>query len=244
MRIDLAKWGRALCYPRPSEAELQARLRQLEELGVEELVERGRAVIDGVRVLGKGCVGIVIEAVVKGVRAVLKARRIDADRDSMKHEAKLLSLANQLGVGPRLLGYTKDFLAMELVEGELLVEWLSEVSEPSEARSVLVSLLTQCFKLDAAGLDHGELSRAGRHVIVSPSGPVIVDFESASLTRRPRNLTAITQYLVVRSGAWPKLAKLLGVEAGRVEVIEALRQYKQSPDEAEFRKVLGALGLA
>ena len=65
MRIDLAKWGRALCYPRPSEAELQARLRQLEELGVEELVERGRVVIDGVRVLGKGCVGIVIEAVVK-----------------------------------------------------------------------------------------------------------------------------------------------------------------------------------
>jgi len=243
--IDLGKWSRVLCYPRESPGELEARLEELRQLGVEGLTSRGRVLIGHVRVLGKGCVGIVVEALTAVGRAVLKVRRVDADRPSLEGEAKVLKKVNEMSIGPRLLGYTRDFILMELVEGPHLEEWLSEVEAMPQGcvEEVLRSLLTQCHRLDAVGVDHGELSRAGRHVIVSPRGPVIIDFESSSLTRRPRNLSSITQYLVIRSGAWPKIARRLGVEARAEEVFKLLRSYKQEPCEEVFKELLSLLGL-
>lgn len=243
--LDIAKWSRVLCYPRGSQEELEERLGELRRLSVEDLVERGRVLIGRVRVLGKGCVGIVVEAKTTSSRAVLKIRRVDADRPSLEEEAKMLMKANEIGVGPRLLGCSRNFIVMELVEGPHLEEWLSEVEgmPQSHVEEVLKSLLAQCHRLDAASIDHGELSRAGRHVIVSPRGPVIIDFESSSLTRRPRNLSSITQYLLIRSGAWPRLARKLGVKVEVDEVFGLLRAYKQRCSEEEFKKLLSLLGL-
>lgn len=244
--IDVAKWGAVLCYPRATEGELEGRLKEAEELGIEELIDRGRVLIGSVRVLGKGCVGVVVEAVASSRRVVVKIRRVDADRDSLEGEATMLARANGLGIGPRLLGFSKNFLVMELVEGPPLCEWLDVVEEepPDRVKSVVASLLMQCYVLDAAGIDHGELSRAGRHVIVSQSGPVIVDFESSSMSRRPRNLPSIVQYLMVRSGGWPKLSRKLGVGAGREELFALLRSYKRGPSRELFEELINALGLA
>ncbi|MCX8204469.1 MAG: hypothetical protein N3H31_02315 [Candidatus Nezhaarchaeota archaeon] len=244
--IDVAKWSKVLCYPRVMEGEVKARLKEAEGIGVEELIDRGRVVIDGVKVLGKGCVSIVVEAVVSSRRAVLKIRRVDADRQSLEGEASMLARANELGVGPKLLRSSRNFLVMELIEGLPLQEWLTKVEgEPlSRVKSVIASLLTQCYGLDAAGLDHGELSRAGRHVIVSSEGPVIVDFESSSLTRRPRNLSSIIQYLMIRSQEWPRLAKKLSIKAGCEEVFALLRGYKRMLSKEFLEELLNILNLA
>ncbi|MEM4699509.1 MAG: RIO1 family regulatory kinase/ATPase [Candidatus Nezhaarchaeales archaeon] len=244
--IDIAKWASVLCYPRVVEEELRARLREAEDLGVEDLVDRGRVLIGSTRVLGKGCVGIVVEAVVSSKKAVLKIRRVDADRRSLESEAAMLMRANELGVGPRLLKHSRNFLVMELVEGPHLQEWLSAVEEEpiNRVKDVVASLLTQCYKLDAAGLDHGELSRAGRHVIVSPGGPVIVDFESSSLSRRPRNLPSIVQYLMVRSGEWPRLSKRLNARVSCEEVFALLRDYKRRPSKECLEDLINLLNLA
>lgn len=244
--IDVTKWGRVLCYPRIVEEELRARLEEAEDLGVEDLIDRGRTLIGGTRVLGKGCVGVVVEAVVSSRRVVLKIRRVDADRRSLESEAVMLMRANELGVGPRLLKYSRNFLVMELVEGPHLQEWLGAVEEEpvSRVKDVVASLLTQCYRLDAAGLDHGELSRAGRHVIVSPEGPVIVDFESSSLSRRPRNLPSIVQYLMVRSGEWPRLSRKLNVKAGCEGVFALLRSYKRKSSRECLETLINLLNLA
>ena len=234
-------------YPKPTNRVVASRLKLLRRMGVVKLIPRGRVKIGGFNVLGKGYVGIVVlvETIDKG-KAVLKLRRVDASRRSLEVEGGLLRRVNKLGIGPRLLAVSKNALLMEYIEGEDLEDWLAkEDLKPEEVKRVLRETLEQCYRLDVFGIDHGELSIAKRHVRISKEGrPVILDFESASLRRRPANVTSLTQYLFVRK-SWRKnkLERLLGSWSVR-ELVEALRAYKREPSRQNFEKLLKILNLA
>ncbi len=232
-----------VCYPRARKMELRKRIGELRKLGVEGLDFVGEKRILNVPVLGKGCVGIVVLVYGNWGQMALKIRRIDADRSRMQREAKLLQKANSVGVGPKLLGFSRNFLLMEFIEGVLLVDWLKTKRSRILIRKVLREVLEQCWSLDRIGLDHGELSHAPKHVIVSKEDrPVIVDFESASLNRRPSNVTSICQFLFLGGEPAKILAKKLGT-VDRETVFDALRRYKNDRTFENFETVLTAFGL-
>lgn len=219
-----------LCYPKRDENELQSRLRELETHGLTAIEFAGKANAFNVPVLGKGYVGVVVIAQRYGQRLALKIRRVDADRVDLFHEAKMLKKANSAGVGPEFVDVSKDFLLMQLIEGELLPAWLTTNKDKILLRHVLSEIVEQCWQLDRTGLDHGELSKAPKHVIVDHyEKPWIVDFETSSDRRKPANVTAICQYLTMSGGPIPrKIAEILG-ERNRDEVIKAVRNYKKKP---------------
>ena len=193
-------------------------------------------------VLGKGCVGIVAIAYKDGEKVALKIRRMDADRASMRREAAMLRKANLVDVGPRLLGVGKDFLMMQFVEGELLPKWLEEKVGRVRTKRVLRDVLEECWSLDVAGLDHGELSHAPKHVIVTAEdNAFIVDFESASVNRRPSNVTSICQFLFISEFS-RKVAERLGCR-DRKTMIDSLRRYKKNVNRENFDDVLESCGL-
>ena len=105
--------------------------------------------------------------------------------------------------------------------------------------TLAAAILEQCFSLDMAGLDHGELSRLTRHVIVSDR-PCIIDFESASTTRKTCNVTAAGQSILLYGIVGNKVKKLLG-NMDREKVIQALRTYKHFHTRANFDAVLDLL---
>jgi putative serine/threonine protein kinase len=158
-----------LCYPKRNEAELESRLEELEKHGVTAVEFTGKSNAFNVPVLGKGYVGVVITAQRYTQRVAVKIRRVDADRPSLLHEARMLVKANSAGVGPTLIEASKNFLLMQLVDGDLLPAWLETNTEKTRVRQVLVEVLEQCWQLDLAGLDHGELSKAPKHLIIDES---------------------------------------------------------------------------
>jgi len=93
------------------------------------------------------------------------------------------------------------------------------------------------------GLDHGELVRAHRHVIVSGGEPRIIDFESASTSRRCANVTSVVQYLFFNRRMAGLVGRVIPVPE-REGLIGALRGYRRAPSEEGFRRVLGACGLS
>jgi putative serine/threonine protein kinase len=234
-----APYASVLCYPRASEAELEGRLGELQGHGVTAVEFVGKARAFNVPVLGKGFVGIVVTAHVGGKRVALKIRRVDADRAGLEYEARMLAKANGVQVGPKLIGVSRNFLLMQLVDGWLLPEWLSEHREKGLVRGVLGEVLEQCWRLDSLGLDHGELSKAPKHIIVSKQGKAfLIDFETASTDRRPANVTSTCQFLFTSHGAVAKaVAEILG-EVNRAEIIEALRRYKNERKRENFDGVL------
>jgi putative serine/threonine protein kinase len=233
--------GQVLCYPRCEPEEWGSRLKELERLKVRAVEFTGEKRVFELPVLGKGCVGIVVTAYTSLGRAALKIRRIDADRKGMFHESKMLKRANAMKVGPQLLGVSENFLLMEFVEGINLPQWVESLSGndvQSRVRRVLHDILEQCYRLDEAGLDHGELSNAPKHIIVNADEqPFLVDFETASINRKVANVTSVCQYLFFRSQVAEKVKEKLG-EIEKKELIIALRTYKGERTRKNFEKLL------
>lgn len=244
--VALPDLAAVLCYPRPEAREVEARMQELASIGVDALDLTGTHQIGHARVLGKGCVGIVTKALMHDKPVALKIRRVDADRQDMNHEADMLRLANSVDVGPRLLAQSKNFLAMELINGLPLNRWITALPGTGckkRVRRVVGGLLDDCHRLDGISLDHGELSEAPKNVLVDENGaPRIVDFESASDRRRPGNVTAIAQYLLIGGGPARRVRAILGWRR-KASLIHALREYKHSPDDQAFQRVRLVAGL-
>ncbi len=233
-------YPRIICYPKPTEPELLKRIDELRSLGIEALEFTGTAVIGKTPILGKGFVGIVVVAVVGGERYALKMRRLDGGRESFFHEAEMLKKANSVGVGPKFVAVSKNFLISQLIKGDTLANWLEVHKEKTEMHRVLADVLEQCWRLDTISLDHGELTKAPRHLLVYETGaPFIVDFETASVTRHASNVTSVCQYLfAAANGIVPKLVWEVFGEKDRNKIIEALRSYKKERSRSRFEELV------
>lgn len=231
-----------LCYPKYNDVELQNRLEELELHGVSTIEFIGKSNAFNIPVLGKGYVGIVVVAQRYGQRLALKIRRVDADRSDLLHEAEMLKRANAVDVGPELVEVSKNFLLMQLVEGDLLPTWLKSKPEPIVLRQVLSEVLDQAWRLDSIGLDHGELSKAPKHVIIDYyQQPWLVDFETSSDKRKPTNVTGICQYLIMNFGPIPKAIVEIVGERDRSKIMETLREYKSNSTRENLDRLIGVV---
>jgi len=234
---ELAK---ILTYPRVDESDYSARLCELRGLGVSSIIPGGNTIVSGMSIAGKGCVGLVVRAKVGKKMCALKIRRVDANRQSMAGEARLHKIANDAGVGPRLYDYTQNFMLMEFAEGPSIAEWASGAGK-DEAQQTAKSVLEQCYLLDRAGLDHGQLSRLDRHVIVAKRA-TIIDFETASTERRTANVSAAGQSLFVAGAVAAMIGRAMG-KIDREAAISALRAYKRDQTRKGLKALLDALDL-
>jgi len=133
---------------------------------------------------------------------------------------------------------------MELVGGPYLRDWVDGMGlgDADEFRRLVGLLLWDARRLDEAGLDHGEMVRLRRHVVVSGGRPVIIDFESASTERRPANVTTVVQSIYLNVSVSKRIAGYVEMP-DRGELMEALRAYKAESSEDAFLRLRGVLRL-
>ena len=229
-------YSKILCFPKVKESEVKKRLNELKKIGVTHVSFTGPLQIEKCHILGKGYVGMVVLAKKNNEIVALKIRRIDSPRKNMSNEAKLLQIVNKLGIGPKFIKNSKNFLVMEYIDGEKIIDWAKKTETKSqEVRSVLNNVLRECYLLDDAGLDHGELSTIDKHVIVGKNKNTIIDFESSSTNRKPSNVTGATQGILIGTG----LAKIIQKKVKlppKETIINLIRQYKKNPNLENFEK--------
>ncbi len=239
-RLRGEPFASVICYPRLSKRELVSRLRELQKLKVAKVEFSGKKQAFNVPIWGKGCVGLVVAVYRGSEKVALKIRRVDAGRTDLLHEAALLEKANAVDVGPKLLAVSKNFLLSQFVDGVHFPEWVEKKRSKKRICKVLLEVLEQCWRLDSIHLDHGELSHAPKHIIIDKKDhSFIVDFETASLSRRPSNVTAVCQFLFVGGVVAKMVAEKTG-ERDKNAVIEALRLYKNDRTRENFERVLRA----
>lgn len=239
-----SRGAQLICYPYFDTDEAMRRIVELRSLGVVALELGGMHRILEVPVLGKGHVGVVVMARLEKGHAALKIRRTDADRASLVKEAENLARANKVSVGPRLLDVSDNFLLMELIEGEYIADWVQRIQPPDVGllHHVLKLLMDKARRLDLIGLDHGELSRAHRHVIVARNEPRIIDFESSSIGRRVSNVTSIAHYICFNNKMRKSVERFFFIPEPEV-LVGALSRYKQLPSDWNYSHLLGVCGL-
>jgi putative serine/threonine protein kinase len=124
---------------------------------------------------------------------------------------------------------------MELIDGGSFEEWLQTHQDKTEVKAIIADILEQCWRLDEISLDHGEISKAPKHLLVRKGGePCIVDFETGSTTRNASNVTSVCQYLYQgQSEACKAIAQAIG-ERDREQLVAALRKYRKEPNRVNF----------
>ena len=241
-KITEPPYSDILVYPKGTRVQTKSRIKELQNLGIESISFQGELKIGTTSVLGKGYVGIVVLGKLGRKKVAVKIRRNDSPRKNLTKEAQLLQITNRHSVGPKLIDFSKNFLVMEYLEGEKIGEWVSNLKarrDSSQIKTVIKKVLEDCYKLDMIGLDHGELSRMPKHVIVGKK-ITIIDFESSSVERRVSNVTSATQAFFIGSGI-SKTVKHIWKVPNKAKIISILRRYKQNQSRESFESLLNAL---
>lgn len=232
-----------ICYPSFDIGEYLIRLDEIQSLGVRSVVLGGRSVLGKIAIAGKGCVSLVLKAKSRDHDiCALKVRRLDANRISMEREVELHKIANTAGVGPEIFENSKNIIIMEFIDGLSVIDWIRQQGNVSDRRKVLkiiIEILEQCYLLDRAHLDHGQLSHLDHHVIVSGSNDVtLIDFESSSTDRRTANVTSAAQSLLLSGSIAIRLNDKLYLENKKERLIFALKSYKSCQTRVNFDRIL------
>jgi putative serine/threonine protein kinase len=148
-------------------------------------------------------------------------------------------LTNAIGVGPKFIAVSNNFLLSQLIDGDLLEDWLETHKDRNLIRQILAGIMEQCWRLDESGLDHGEISKAPKHLLVDKdNSPFIVDFETASVVRKVINVTSVCQFLFMGNS---RVAKMLGEVFAlkqKSELISALKNFKKNSSRENFEGLI------
>ena len=224
--------------------------RKVKEAGIDYFFNYGsRGIYDNLRVVGAGFTGVLMLASsTKGI-VLVKILRKDSRRNSMLYECSILKKASSLGVSPRVYSCDEKYIVMEYIDGFSLAEYIKSFDKLKpiyDLRITLRSIIYKTFLLDRHRIDHGELSRPYKHVLVSPKGVFIIDFDSASMSRTPRNLTSILGGLFFRQNKISKtIISVLQITSNCLKEVSAvIRAYKKHVDFNIVEEIMKKLKIA
>ena len=237
--------SKLISYPKLDLYEYHKRLSDLYRIGVKDAILEGPTRLCELNILGKGHSGIVLK--VNGYsekNMALKIRRLDSRRKDSLNEVNNQKLANVIEIGPQIIDNTDDLILMELITGKGISDWLDDPSNfnldnSKKIINIVNEILEQCYRLDVLNLDHGELTRIDKHVMVSEYNQIsIIDFESSSTKRTPSNVTSASQALLLSGGLISKkICKFIKIKDHEY-LLNGLKNYKKRKTRQNFEAIL------
>ncbi len=165
------------------------------------LNEMERKGISEVHFLAKGHRGMVYSGLlnlnlVKPVKVAIKVESCQSKAPfRIENEAKWLERLNKESIGPKLYFSEKNYVVMEFVEGQRIMDWIKE-NNRGKIIPLLGEVLKQCGVIDQLGVSKQELHHPHKHIIInSKNEPVMIDFERCKETLAPTNVTQLVEWL-------------------------------------------------
>ncbi len=204
-----------LDYPLGRREVVEERLESLKKVG-----------ITLVSLIAKGYRGVVFKGKTSdGNLVAVKFKRSDVNKDVIKKELQFLEFLDAFGkkVGflnpaPKVYTFDRDFIVLELIEGKPILEL-----QEKRLKEALLSAVDACYFLDLAKVQHNEI-KGGKHLIFDGRRIRIIDFESASFSKNPRNLFQFVGYYLVGKKLLPNVSSQ--------KLLALLKDYKESPEIA------------
>lgn len=148
--------------------------------------------------------------------------------DSEK-EAKIIRLLNKEGIGPRLYKHDKknNAIIMEYIQGQRIMDFISS-HEKKEIFDIIKKVLEQLTIMDRMLINKQEMTNPYKHIIVTPEGPAMIDFERTQKTKRPKNITQFIQFL--NSGRLRHIFKENNIHADKEKLMDIAKSYNKDKD--------------
>jgi len=243
-----------LCYPKADSECCRHRISFLEKHGINKIINYGSKIVRKLHVIDIGYSSIIVLALTDKDKIVaLKLLRRDSRRNSLRRECNITLMASKLGVSPRIHTCNDEILVLEFIDGAPLAYIMTSITNSlnnyfiytNVFKTWLRAAIYKAYLLDIHGIDHGELSRPYKHILISPRGVFIVDYESASTKRKTTNVTSIVSGLLIRKNKLTlAIRSILGLDDEAInELTLILKEYKNKGKEYKYvQKILQKLG--
>ena len=181
--------------------------------------------------ISKGYRGVVFRGELPGKPVAVKIPRSDAGKKGiaekecsiLKHLQSCLGSKNP---APEPYICTPDFIVMEWIEG---IPFPQAVK--SYGKRAVISGLESCYLIDRCGVEHSEI-KGEKHLLFDGKRMRVIDFESAKLKKKPRNLLQFVGYHLLRR---KEVLRTFGVDER--ELLSLISEYKENPETA-FPRIL------
>ena len=200
------------------------------------LKERG---IKNITPFSKGNTSLVFTGELKDKKILIKLQRKDSPRKTIEREAKILEILQGTNITPELLFTGKfeglGYLVRKFAEGVPIL--YADVKKHH-----LLKIFEKTLALDGLNIDHGQI-QGGKHIIIGRSDVWIIDFEKASLRRKPKNLTAAISMIFLSENAISKRVRerFKIDESFLRDMRKALAIYKKEKNTKEILELLSSL---
>ncbi len=208
---------------------------------LKELCSKG---FSHLKYLAHGKRGIIHTAIFNKKKVAVKTKKKESEAvNRIENEAKWLRKLNKKHIGPKLVKEGELFLAYEFAEGEFFPDFLAKANKKDSIKAIH-RLLQQCRDMDLMKVDKEEMHHPLKHIIVGREDAglniVMLDFERAHNTEKPKNVTQFCVYLV--GDYIMSLLKAKEIEVDRQKVLDAAQEYKHEMSTKSFRKILSLFG--
>lgn len=147
-----------------------------------------------IEVYAKGKRGVIFKAMYKDKPVAIKVP-LEGRESIANLEARHLQSANRLRIGPQFIEAGAKYVTMEFIEGEHIGDFL-EHATLAEKEEVFEKVLKKLELMDRIKFNKFELTNPYKHIIIKPGlEPVMIDFERAKYTSRPKNVNQFKEYI-------------------------------------------------
>ncbi|MBW2994829.1 methyltransferase [Candidatus Woesearchaeota archaeon] len=193
-----------------------------------------------IRFFAKGKRGIVYGADYLGKKVAVKVESPASKAVArIKNEIHWLKELNRYGIGPEFYFSGTNWFVMDFVEGERIIDFLKNASK-HHAKKAILNVLKQLFELDYLKINKEELNHPYKHIIIDKHlHPVLIDFERAGKTTKPKNISQFVQFLICR-----KINIILSekrIKINRMKMLEMVKKYKGNPNKENYHSIIEEL---
>ena len=176
---------------------------------------------------------IMFKYLTKGKRGKIYLEKGIAKKKSLpkrvKNESSWIKILNKYGVGPKLVEVKKDYFKYKFVEGEFILDYFKS----NNPKPIIIDVLKQCRVMDKLKVNKLEMHNPHKHIIIKNKKPVMIDFERAYETKKPKNVTQFCQFIMSR-----KVYEIIKYKINKRELISILKTYKKNQTEVNFNKII------
>jgi putative serine/threonine protein kinase len=206
-----------------------------------EILEEISQKVKELSFLAKGKRGLVYTGIYNSRKVAVKMQRPESKAIMrVANEGNILKRVNKKKIGPKLIFCNERYLVYEFVKGDFIIPFL-EASDAKKIKGVLADVFSQLFVLDRMKLDKEEMHHPVKHILITVIGkkPVLIDFERAHFTEKPKNVTQFVQFIVSQ-----RISQLLmkkGIKISRNLFLGMAKGYKEKYAKKDFDSILAAI---
>ncbi|MEA3429801.1 MAG: methyltransferase domain-containing protein [Nanoarchaeota archaeon] len=194
--------------------------------------------ITNLKRLTKGHRGWIFTGMYKGKKIVVKKQREDvAAITRVANEINFLKVLNKKGIGPKIIFSGKDYFVYKFISGAFIKDFV-EVQGKEAIKQVFLDVFKLMYKLDKLKTNKEEMTRPRKHVIIDNKLKVhLIDFERATKTEKPKNVTQFVQYVCSLSEMLNKKKFKINIDKLR----DASKVYKKDMSIKNYKKIINLI---